>query len=120
MVEVKSVWAAAVGDAIHAELGARTQRWLADQAGIDASIISKMINGKQLPSLDQLDDIARALGTSRRFLLGRAGYIEPSGDIDLSRVSEDSRAALLAAYEVSVDRAREYEQRSPDDIDGGL
>lgn len=125
MVEVKSAWAAAVGAAIYAELGTRSQKWLADQTGIDPSIISKMVNGKQLPTLDQVDDIARALGTSRRWLLGRAGYVEPKGDIDLSLISEDNRAALLAAYEVSLYREREYrarenEQRTPDDVDSGL
>lgn len=94
MVEAESAWAIAVGDAIRRELGLRRQRWLAEQTGLDPATISKIIKGQQAANLDQIDLLARAFGTTRRYLLAKAGYVEPGQGIDLDSLPADVRRTV--------------------------
>jgi transcriptional regulator with XRE-family HTH domain len=98
MVEAESAWAHAIGRALREELGARPQRWLADQMGIDPATVSRFMRGQQLPTLDQLDGAAKAFGISRRLLLERAGYISDETELDLSLLPPEARAAVMGAY----------------------
>ncbi|MCC7540589.1 MAG: helix-turn-helix transcriptional regulator, partial [Deltaproteobacteria bacterium] len=39
-----------------------TQAWLANRSGVDRSLISRMLNGERVPTLDTLECLAPALG----------------------------------------------------------
>jgi transcriptional regulator with XRE-family HTH domain len=105
MVEAESAWAIAIGDAIRRSLGPRPQRWLATETRLDPSTVSKIINGQQPPSLDQVDAIAKALHMTRRALLSLAGYVEPTQGLDLDTLPPWARYSLEAILE-RVNRER--------------
>lgn len=96
--DTASIWAGAMGEAIRHELGTRPQRWLARTMGIDPTTVSRFVLGKQLPTLDQLDAAATAMGISRRYLLVNAGYIDEECEINLATLSADERVVILGAY----------------------
>ena len=105
-VAAESKWAQALGQALRDALGDRTQRWLADEVGIDPATVSRFVQGKQLPTLDQLSKMARALNVSTRSLLARAGYIDDNGLIDPDRLPVAGRRAIraiLREFQESVD-----------------
>lgn len=112
MVDEKR-WARAIGQAIDQELGGRPQRRIAERTGIDASTISKIISGQQMATLDQIDLIADALGSSRRVLLIKAGFIEDEGDVDVASLEPRLREVVLGAYQgaLQAQRALEAERR---------
>lgn len=91
-----SEWGAAFGAAIDAQLGKRPHKWLAQGIGVSESTVSRFINGKQTPTLDQLARIALRLGVSRRSLLQSAGYLDGEGLIDPHALPAKARDLVLA------------------------
>lgn len=91
-----SEWAASFGAAITEVLGKRTAKWLAEGIGVSPSTVSRILNGLQPPTLDQLADIARRLEVSRRSLLQSAGYLDGRGLIDPHALPDKARDAVLA------------------------
>ncbi len=57
----------------------RSQNWLGDEAGYDKSTISKIMNDKQPPTLEQIHKIFEAMGLDASFADGTnvAGLFEP-------------------------------------------
>ena len=105
MVEAESAWAIAVGDAIRRELEPRPQRWLATATGLDPATVSKIINGQQPASLEQIDLIAQALKVSKRQLLISAGYVEPLDELDLDTLPLWAKLGIRALL-AQVERER--------------
>lgn len=91
-----SEWAASFGAAITEVLGKRTAKWLAEGIGVSPSTVSRILNGNQTPTLEQLAGIARRLGVSRRSLLQSAGYLDGQGLIDPHALPAKARDAVLA------------------------
>lgn len=120
MVDEKR-WARAIGQAIEQELGDLPQRRLAERTRMDASTISKIISGQQTATLDQIDKIAAALGSSRRVLLIKAEFIENTDDIDVASLEPQLREIVLGAYQSALrsQRALEAERRSESAINDG-
>jgi hypothetical protein len=81
----------------------RPQRWLATQVrgkdggkGVDPAVITRFVLGQQTPTLEQLSDMARALGVSTRSLLTKAGYIDDNGLVDPDHLPDGARNAIRA------------------------
>jgi transcriptional regulator with XRE-family HTH domain len=110
--DTSSEWAIAVGAALTEALGGRTQRWLAKQVGVDPATISRILSGKQSPSLEQLDRAAKALGVSRRRVLARAGYLADNGTVELDALPGDVRRMVGVIL-------REFGQNVPLEGDDG-
>lgn len=65
-----------LGDAIKAELGARPQRWLAEQLGTEPSTVTRIIKGQMREvSVERIREIEDVLGVQRGAILRRAGYV---------------------------------------------
>lgn len=66
-----------LGDAIKEALERRPQRWLANQLGIDASAVTRIIKGQmQDVSVERVREIEDVLGVPRGAILRRAGYVD--------------------------------------------
>lgn len=53
----------------------RTNRWLADQLGKSEITISRWVQNKNQPSLEQLTEIAKVLNTSSRNLINESNTL---------------------------------------------
>lgn len=69
-----SPWVRPLGAVLSEALRGRRKKWLADVTELDAATVSRILNGVQLPSLDQLQAICDALDLSPRQVLARIGY----------------------------------------------
>lgn len=103
----ESEWASALGHALEqilAEQG-QTRKGLARQIGVDPATVSRIVNGLQPTTVDQLAKIARALGVTRRSILTRAGYLNPDGAscIDLDSLTPMARAMVSAAVRAALE-----------------
>lgn len=67
----------ALGRVIRAYLGEKPQAWLAEQAGVGQSTISRIIAGRQRPTLETVLGISQALGVPEAELKRLAGYKDP-------------------------------------------
>lgn len=104
--EEPSEWAKPLGDALQqilAEKG-QTRKWLAQRIKMDPSTISRIVNGQQPTTVDQVSRIAVALGVTRRSILARANFLEYDGDaiIDLDMLRPTARAMVLAAVRTAL------------------
>lgn len=85
----------------------RNQEWLALQLGEDRSTISRRLS--RSPTLEEVEEIAKALNITPADLLRAAGYIEDETGIEALiagdvRIAQESRDVLLAAYRAAKER----------------
>ncbi len=90
-----------LGAAIEVALDGRTKGWLAEQVGVDASTIGRIINGrlKDLKLL-QVRAIEDHLGVSRGFLLRAGGFVDEAVTVEAAIASDptihmDDKATLV-------------------------
>lgn len=110
VVTEESEWATALGAALSDLLreAGHPKKWLADRIDVDASTISRILNGERPPSIDQLARMARALGVTRHLILARAGYLDSCGStIDLDSLPPVVRAMVVASVEVGIAKSRQ-------------
>lgn len=90
-----------------------TQRQLADAIGTSPEVVSRLEHGAVTPSLERVEEIARALRVHPRDLFdftdGRGAGAERLERLStaLQRVSEDDAALLVAMAEFMAARRRE-------------
>lgn len=102
-----------IGRAVREVRADRSQKVLAEMAGIGQDTWSQVETGKNEPKLSTLDRMATAMGMTLGALLLRAGAIDPLDQITLEdmiagdpALSEDSRDLLRRTYArfVEIDR----------------
>ena len=76
----------------------RTNKWLAEQLGVNAATVSKWCTNSSQPSLDMLSKIADALNVPIARLLYDAnkieGYISVNGEISHFQSSEEASVII--------------------------
>lgn len=97
-----------LGQAILDALGDRTQTWLANELGIDGSVVSRLVSGQITEvTVQRIYELETALKVSRGTLLRAAGYIEDKTTVlDAivadKRISPEQKRTLRNIYEMSV------------------
>lgn len=103
-----------IGRAIRDARAGRSQKLLAERAGIGQDTWSQVETGKNEPKLTTLERMAHALGLTLGALLRRSGAIEPDDWVSLEDMiarapglSDDSRDLLRRTYAqfVKIDAA---------------
>jgi transcriptional regulator with XRE-family HTH domain len=71
-----------LGHEILRHLGPRSQRWLAEQSGINQGTISRLMRGKHEPTPSTLDALGRALNVDPLHLMRLAGLPLPTAHLN--------------------------------------
>jgi transcriptional regulator with XRE-family HTH domain len=71
-----------LGHTIRRGLAGRSQVWLSQQSGVDQSTISRILNGKVVPTPETLESLGKALGLDPAHLMRLAGLPIPTGEYD--------------------------------------
>lgn len=96
-----------LGDAVRAALGERSQAWLAEQIGIDASVVSKLIAGQQQGlALERVAEIEEVLELAPGALLRAGGYVADAADVREAIIGDDAlsvdaKRTVLGVYELA-------------------
>lgn len=99
-----------IAQAIDQARGPRTQTELANAIGVSQPIVSDLIRGERLPTLEQMEAIERACERPPGFILTIAGYLQPA-DTLAERLALDpdiddvGRRNVLAVYDAMVQLA---------------
>lgn len=88
---------------IEKKLNGRKQQWLVHQADVSASVISRLMKGERLPSIENLVKIADALGASTDELLDPVFHRDDkTKSIDESKPNSFSREILMQLKEFAA------------------